>query len=51
MHVNFGLVPPLPEPVRGKRERYSAYAERARRSMDAWIASRDDLFGIGAVGD
>jgi methylenetetrahydrofolate--tRNA-(uracil-5-)-methyltransferase len=45
MHVNFGLVPPLPVPVRGKRDRYAAYAERAQRGMSAWIASRDDLFG------
>lgn len=29
MHVNFGLVPPLPSRVRGKRERYAAYSERA----------------------
>jgi methylenetetrahydrofolate--tRNA-(uracil-5-)-methyltransferase len=45
MHVNFGLLPPLAEPVRGKRERYAAYAERAQRDMAAWIAGRDDLFG------
>jgi methylenetetrahydrofolate--tRNA-(uracil-5-)-methyltransferase len=50
MHVNFGIVPPLPEPVRGKRERYAAYSERARRQMSAWIASREDLFGSEAVG-
>ena len=45
MHVNFGLVPPLPERVRGKRERYAAYAERARGDMARWVASREDLFG------
>jgi methylenetetrahydrofolate--tRNA-(uracil-5-)-methyltransferase len=50
MHVNFGLVPALREPVRGKRERYSAYAERAQRDMAAWIADRQDLFGL-AVAD
>ena len=49
MHVNFGLVPPLPERVKGKRERYAAYSERARHDMSAWIASRDDLFGEVAV--
>jgi methylenetetrahydrofolate--tRNA-(uracil-5-)-methyltransferase len=49
MHVNFGLVPPLPAPVRGKRERYAAYAGRAQREMSAWIASREDLFGPGVV--
>lgn len=29
MHVNWGLVPPLETRVKGKRERYAAYAERA----------------------
>jgi methylenetetrahydrofolate--tRNA-(uracil-5-)-methyltransferase len=47
MHVNFGLVPPLPVPVRGKRDRYAAYAERAKREMDEWLAERDDLLGPG----
>ena len=28
MHVNFGIMPPLDSPVRNKRARYSAYAER-----------------------
>ncbi len=49
MHVNFGLVPPLAAPVRGKRERYAAYAKRARSDMTAWVASRDDLFGSEVV--
>ena len=43
MHVNFGLVPPLPERVRGKRERYAAYAERARRDLAAWLAEHPEL--------
>ena len=38
MHVNFGLVPPLAERVRGKRERYAAYSERARADMARWVA-------------
>lgn len=44
MHVNFGLVPPLAERVRGKRARYDAYARRAiadfERFCDTapWIA-------------
>lgn len=29
MHVNWGIVPPLAARVRGKRERYAAYAQRA----------------------
>ena len=45
MHVNFGLVPPLADGVkRGKRERYHAYAERALADLDAYLATREDLF-------
>jgi len=44
MHVNFGLVPPLDPPVRRKRERYAAYAQRARDAFDAWRTQRADLF-------
>jgi len=29
MHVNWGIIPPLPTRVRGKKERYAAYADRA----------------------
>ncbi len=43
MHVNFGLLPPLAERVRGKRERYAAYAERARHSLAETLAAREDL--------
>lgn len=43
MHVNFGIVPPLAERVRGKRERYAAYSARAREDLAAWTASRPDL--------
>ncbi|MCF0232287.1 MAG: methylenetetrahydrofolate--tRNA-(uracil(54)-C(5))-methyltransferase (FADH(2)-oxidizing) TrmFO, partial [Enterococcus sp.] len=30
MHVNFGIIEPLPEPVRNKKDRYAKYAERAK---------------------
>ena len=43
MHVNFGLVPPLVPPVRGKRERYAAYADRGSAAMGAFEAARTDL--------
>jgi len=39
MHVNWGLVPPLPTKVRGRKARYEAYAERARRALDAYLDS------------
>ena len=43
MHVNMGLMPPLAPPVRGKRERYAAYAGRASSAMSGWLASRPGL--------
>lgn len=43
MHVNFGLVPPLDPPVRGKRARYAAYAARALRDLASYLASRPEL--------
>lgn len=44
MHVNWGLVPALVPPVRGKRARYAAYADRAARDLSAWAACHTDLF-------
>ncbi len=43
MHVNFGILPPLDPPVRGKSARYAAHAERAGSALSAWIESRADL--------
>jgi methylenetetrahydrofolate--tRNA-(uracil-5-)-methyltransferase len=37
MKANFGLLPPLSPPVRNKRRRYRAYAERAMGDMKAQI--------------
>ena len=45
MHVNFGIIAPLGRGCLGKRERYGAYADRAARDMDTYLASRPDLFG------
>ncbi len=39
MHVNWGLVPPLDPPVRGKRARYAAYAARAAASLATFRSS------------
>lgn len=33
MHVNWGLVPPLDPPVRGKQNRYAKYAARASHAL------------------
>lgn len=48
MHVNFGIIPPLLERVRGKRERYAAYASRARAALSAYLGSRADVFSMEA---
>lgn len=45
MHVNFGIVPALGDGKRrSKRDRYSAYAQRALSDLDAYLATRPDLF-------
>ncbi len=36
MNVNFGLLPPLADPPRAKRERKEAYVERAVEAMRRW---------------
>jgi len=49
MNVNFGLLPPIPKPVKGtgaaaikgKRARRLAAGERALADMDAWIEEQD----------
>lgn len=41
MHVNFGIVPPLAERVRGKRDRYAAYSARAQHDLAAWMAAHE----------
>jgi len=38
MKPNFGLLPPLEGRVRGKRARYMAYAERALRDLEEFMA-------------
>jgi methylenetetrahydrofolate--tRNA-(uracil-5-)-methyltransferase len=48
MHVNFGLMPPLEPPVKGKRERAAAYATRGASAMAQWLAAAQDL-GFDAV--
>jgi methylenetetrahydrofolate--tRNA-(uracil-5-)-methyltransferase len=49
MHVNFGLMEPLVPPVRGKRERYAAYAERGDAALRAWTESEGAALGLPAV--
>ena len=47
MHVNFGIMEPLPERVKNKRMRYAAYAERGRSALEAYC---DDLRARGLIG-
>ena len=46
MKANFGLLPPLEGRVRGKRERYRAYAERALRDLEAFTLRHGDVIAI-----
>ncbi len=46
MHVNYGILPPLPSPVRAKRERQNAYAVRSLTSARNARALRPDLFEV-----
>ena len=46
MNVNFGLLPPLDPPVRDKRLRKEAYAERAEASIRTWAAGVAERGGL-----
>ncbi len=37
MNANFGLLPPLTKPPKGKRDRRLAYSERALKDMAMWL--------------
>lgn len=37
MHVNFGLMRPLEEPIKGKKERYAALSARGEAALDAYV--------------
>lgn len=38
MHVNFGIIEPLPQKVKSKRARYEAYAQRGAQALDGHVA-------------
>ena len=37
MHVNFGIIEPLPEKIKNKGQRYAAYARRGSEAIDAYV--------------
>ncbi|PSR15699.1 methylenetetrahydrofolate--tRNA-(uracil(54)-C(5))-methyltransferase (FADH(2)-oxidizing) TrmFO, partial [filamentous cyanobacterium CCP3] len=41
MPPNFGILPPLPTKVRGKKERYGQYRDRALSDLDQWASDRN----------
>ena len=41
MKANMGLLPEMPQPVKGKANRYAAYAERAAADFAAYLAPLD----------
>ena len=44
LHVNFGIMPPFETPIRNKRARYAAYAERGAAALASY---RDALIAAG----
>ena len=40
MHVNYGIIAPLNERVRNKRDRYEAYSNRAQKELREYVNSR-----------
>lgn len=44
MKANFGIMPELDPPVKNKRDRYRAYAERALAQMQAAVEALEDPF-------
>lgn len=46
MHVNFGLMKPLKEKVRNKRDRYAAYAKRGEQALAAYV---EELTAVGLL--
>jgi len=43
MHVNLGLLPPLDQPVRSKRDRHRAFADRAQRLIRAYAHDQERM--------
>lgn len=44
MHVNFGIIEPLEQQVRNKKQRYMKYCERANKSFEDYVKQIDCLW-------
>jgi len=51
MKANFGILPDLPTRVKGKRDRYAAYAQRALTDLDASITALADPYLLAQPAD
>lgn len=47
MHVNFGIMKPLGQRIRNKRDRYAAYAQRGDEALQRYIASLRNVHLMG----
>lgn len=50
MPPNFGILPPLPEKVRGKQERYGRYRDRALNDLQTWAQAQGIPLQTGRCG-
>jgi methylenetetrahydrofolate--tRNA-(uracil-5-)-methyltransferase len=50
MPPNFGILPPLPEKVRGKQERYGRYRDRALNDLQTWAQTQGIPLQTGRFG-
>ena len=44
MKANYGILPPLENRPRGKRERYQALSQRALGDLQSFVTNASDLF-------
>lgn len=51
MKANFGILPDLSHRVKGKRDRYAAYADRALADLDGALLGLDDPYLIASEGE
>jgi methylenetetrahydrofolate--tRNA-(uracil-5-)-methyltransferase len=49
MKANFGLMPEMQPPVKGKRDRYNAYADRALAALEHTVQELNDPFILKAA--